>query len=103
MNPRPPEPTAPSRWPAVLFPALAGGMGWGIRGQYGHETGAMIAGLLVSLTRRPTREEQPASSRGPGRSAGVGTRTVGKDDGIVGSDADRVFTRVLENLATVPG
>jgi len=29
---------------------MAGGMGWGIRGQYGHETGAMIAGLLVSLT-----------------------------------------------------
>lgn len=25
-------------------------MGWGIRGQYGHETGAMIAGSLVSLT-----------------------------------------------------
>ncbi len=24
-------------------------MGWGIRGQYGHETGAMIAGLLLSL------------------------------------------------------
>jgi len=24
-------------------------MGWGIRGQYGHETGAMIAGALVSL------------------------------------------------------
>lgn len=36
-------------WQAVLFAALAGGMGWGIRGQYGHETGAMIAGLLVSL------------------------------------------------------
>ncbi len=34
----------------VLFAALAGGMAWGIRGQYGHETGAMIAGLLVSLT-----------------------------------------------------
>jgi hypothetical protein len=34
----------------VLFAALAGGMGWGIRGQYGHETGAMIAGALVSLT-----------------------------------------------------
>ena len=29
--------------------AMAGGMGWGIRGQYGHETGAMIAGVLVSL------------------------------------------------------
>lgn len=37
-------------WKPVLFAALAGGMGWGIRGQYGHETGAMIAGLLVSLT-----------------------------------------------------
>lgn len=24
-------------------------MGWGIRGQYGHETGAMIAGLLIAL------------------------------------------------------
>jgi hypothetical protein len=28
---------------------MAGAMGWGIRGQYGHETGAMIAGALVSL------------------------------------------------------
>jgi hypothetical protein len=33
----------------LLLAALAGGMGWGIRGQYGHETGAMIAGLLVGL------------------------------------------------------
>ncbi len=33
----------------MLWSALAGGMGWGIRGQYGHETGAMIAGLLVGL------------------------------------------------------
>lgn len=37
-------------WKPILFAAMAGGMGWGIRGQYGHETGAMIAGLLVSLT-----------------------------------------------------
>jgi hypothetical protein len=37
-------------WKPLLFAALAGGMGWGIRGQYGHETGAMIAGALVSLT-----------------------------------------------------
>lgn len=37
-------------WKPVLFTALAGGLGWGIRGQYGHETGAMIAGLLVCLT-----------------------------------------------------
>ncbi len=34
----------------VIFTAMAGGLGWGIRGQYGHETGAMIAGVLVSLT-----------------------------------------------------
>lgn len=25
-------------------------MGWGVRGQFGHETGAMIAGVLVALT-----------------------------------------------------
>ena len=37
-------------WQPVLFAALAGGLAWGIRGQYGHETGAMIAGLLVGLT-----------------------------------------------------
>jgi len=37
-------------FPCILFPALAGGMAWGIRGQYGHETGAMMAGLLVSGT-----------------------------------------------------
>jgi len=40
---------SPPVWQPVLLAALAGGMGWGIRGQYGHETGAMIAGLLVSL------------------------------------------------------
>ncbi len=33
----------------TLAAAAAGAMGWGIRGQYGHETGAMIAGVLVSL------------------------------------------------------
>ncbi len=36
-------------WKPLVFAAMAGGMGWGIRGQYGHETGAMIAGLLVAL------------------------------------------------------
>lgn len=38
-----------SPWPPLIFGALAGGLAWGIRGQYGHEAGAMIAGLLVSL------------------------------------------------------
>ena len=38
----------------------AGGMGWGIRGQYGHEWCAMVPGVLVGFTlvflfcRRPT-------------------------------------------------
>ncbi len=31
----------------VALGAMAGGMGWGIRGQYGHETGAMIAGIRL--------------------------------------------------------
>ena len=35
---------------AMLFTAMAAGMGWGIRGQYGHESGAMIAGVLASTT-----------------------------------------------------
>lgn len=36
-------------WIPVLAGAMAGGLGWGIRGQYGHQTGAMIAGVLVGL------------------------------------------------------
>lgn len=44
---------APTAWPGMLstivLGAMAGGMGWGIRGQYGHETGAMIAGVLVGF------------------------------------------------------
>jgi hypothetical protein len=48
------EPTAPKRAApplgrVLLLAAMAGGMGWGIRGQYGHETGAMVPGLLVAL------------------------------------------------------
>ena len=39
----------PPLWLALCLGAFAGAMGWGIRGQYGHETGAMIAGLLVGL------------------------------------------------------
>jgi len=35
---------------AVLATGMAGGLGWGIRGQFGHESGAMIAGALTSLT-----------------------------------------------------
>ncbi len=51
----PPASIEPRRGPlflmcAMLLAAMAAGMGWGIRGQYGHETGAMIAGALTSLT-----------------------------------------------------
>jgi hypothetical protein len=35
---------------AVLATGMAGGLGWGIRGQFGHESGAMIAGALTSFT-----------------------------------------------------
>jgi hypothetical protein len=44
------SPTSPRAWQAIVLSALAGGLGWGIRGQYGHETGAMMAGALVGLT-----------------------------------------------------
>ena len=35
---------------AVVATAMAAGMGWGIRGQFGHESGAMIAGTLAAFT-----------------------------------------------------
>jgi len=40
---------APPLLIVMIVAAMAAGMGWGIRGQYGHETGAMIAGVLVGL------------------------------------------------------
>lgn len=36
-------------WQAVLAVALAHSIGWGVRGQWGHEAGAMIPGALSSL------------------------------------------------------
>jgi len=35
---------------APIMGAAAGGMGWGIRGQYGHEWGVMVPGVLVAFT-----------------------------------------------------
>ena len=50
MAARPTPSTTPFRMgPVPLWMALAGGLGWGIRGQYGHETGAMVAGVLVGF------------------------------------------------------
>lgn len=34
---------------AVLLLALAGGLGWGVRGSYGHEKGASLPGAMVAL------------------------------------------------------
>lgn len=34
----------------MLLAGMAGGTAWGIRGQYGHESGAAIAGILVGFT-----------------------------------------------------
>lgn len=50
MNPEGGVSESAAWWQTVVVAAMAGGMGWGIRGQYGHETGAMIAGLLVGLS-----------------------------------------------------
>jgi hypothetical protein len=51
-------------------------MAWGIRGQYGHETGAMLAGLLVSLT-LVTLLCPTASLRGAARAVALGTVAMG--------------------------
>jgi hypothetical protein len=44
-----PKIPGPPLWRVLLLAGAAGGMGWGIRGQYGHETGAMLAGVLIAL------------------------------------------------------
>src|SRR5665213_3084841 len=38
-----------NRWMFLLLPGLAMSLGWGLRGQVGHSTGAMIPGALVAL------------------------------------------------------
>jgi hypothetical protein len=37
-------------WAKVAIPGLAGWLGWGIRGQMGHETGAMVPGGMIGLS-----------------------------------------------------
>jgi len=36
-------------WPILLLPALSLSIGWGIRGNFGHEHGAMIPGALAAM------------------------------------------------------
>src|SRR5262249_8090806 len=40
----------PPRWPYYLATALSLSLGWGIRGNFGHEYGAMIPGALAALS-----------------------------------------------------
>lgn len=37
------------RWPAIVIAALSLSIGWGIRGNYGHEFGAMMPGMLCAV------------------------------------------------------
>lgn len=67
---------AVSWWPTVICASLAGGMGWGIRGQYGHETGAMIAGVLVCLVIALTLCRS-ASTLAVARAVALGTVAMG--------------------------
>lgn len=39
----------PARWPLILLTALSLSIGWGIRGNFGHEAGAMIPGALAAM------------------------------------------------------
>ncbi len=47
-----PSPSAKSccgAWYPLILGALAMGLGWGIRGQFGHQPGAMVPGALIGL------------------------------------------------------
>jgi hypothetical protein len=74
---------------SILLTTIAGAMGWGIRGQYGHETGAMIAGVLVSLV-----PPEAGSARSTTLDAGPPRRTQGnRDDSGYDSHPGRVLAR----------
>lgn len=88
--------TRPTLGLAALAGAMAGGLGWGIRGQYGHETGAMIAGVLVSLTlavlfcgSAPTRSVVRAVAWGTVAMGMGGSMTYGQTVGLT-QDAELV-------------
>jgi hypothetical protein len=40
----------PLTWPLILITALSVSIGWGVRGQFGHEYGAALAGALGGMT-----------------------------------------------------
>ena len=47
-----PDPVTHSRalsWPQILLTGLSVSIGWGVRGQFGHEYGAALAGALGGM------------------------------------------------------
>jgi len=76
-------------WSSVAIPALAGWLGWGIRGQMGHETGAMVPGGMIGLSLALTADDPEMWRRsgllGAAGAMGVsfgGTETMGQTVGL---------------------
>ena len=49
-NPRGNHPVPSIAWPLLLLTGLSVSIGWGVRGQFGHEYGAALAGALGGMT-----------------------------------------------------
>jgi len=83
----------------IFIPGLAEWLGWGIRGQIGHETGAMIPGALVGLSLAVTASDPEIRRRAGllgatgamGTSFG-GTETYGQTLGLtMGETRDQTY------------
>jgi hypothetical protein len=74
------QPAAPALsrlplWPSGVIPGLSGWLGWGIRGQMGHETGAMVPGSMIALAAALTSPD-PEIRRRAGLLGAVGAMAV---------------------------
>jgi len=62
-------------WAHAVLPGLAGWLGWGIRGQVGHETGAMVPGAMIGLS-LALLSEDPELRRRAGLLGAVGAMGI---------------------------
>lgn len=62
---------------AIILTALAGGLGWGIRGQYGHESGATMAASLTAMALVLLYAPRTASSLQAARCAAMMAFAIG--------------------------
>lgn len=62
-------------WAGAALPGLAGWLGWGIRGQFGHETGAMVPGGMIGFALSLTAND-PELWRRAGLLGGVGAMAM---------------------------